>query len=108
MSKLSKKRSGKSAVGPVTSTQNDVANCDEEYMDREERVFQRQLQHAIEISKKSAVATLLNEPSSSDGSSQETKKSTPLRELGDIGTPEESSKGTIEILIHDSFLLHNA
>ena len=67
MSRLSRRKGGSRFGGPITSTQIDggVGKPEEEYMSREERVFNRQLEAAIELSKKTA------SEESSDGSSQE-------------------------------------
>ena len=56
MSRLSRRKGGSRFGGPITSTQIDggVGKPEEEYMSREERVFNRQLEAAIELSKKTA------------------------------------------------------
>ena len=53
MSKLSRRGTNR---GPITSTQIDGENSNDndEYLSREERVFKRQLEYAIEMSKKSS------------------------------------------------------
>jgi len=58
MSRLSSGR--RSKAGPITSTQIDepaASNSDgkEEYVSREERIFQKQLESAIEMSRKTAL-----------------------------------------------------
>ncbi len=81
MSKLSKRRP---KAGPLTSTQVDgdeVSNDNEEYLSREERVFKRQLEMAIERSKISSAQDQVEATSGSEESeqsqSQEDKQTEP-------------------------------
>ena len=81
MSKLSKRRP---KTGPLTSTQVDgdeVSNDNEEYLSREERVFKRQLEMAIERSKISSAQDQVEATSGSEVSeqsqSQEDKQTEP-------------------------------
>ena len=103
MSKLSSKK--KRRTGPITSTQRDFGDVNLDniiYTSRDEQLFQRHLEVAIELSRKSSaiqdsqetkksdpVVQPLDQPSSpsGDGSSQETRKT----DLATLNLPSSSS-----------------
>ena len=78
MSKLSSKK--KRRTGPITSTQRDFGDVNLDniiYTSRDEQLFQRHLEVAIEMSRKSSAIQ----------DSQETKKSDPLQPLDQPSSP---------------------
>ena len=87
MSRLSSKRN----CGPITSTQIDGENSNgsDEYLSREERVFKRQLELAIEQSKKSAPETI---GSSSENSQPVPNDNEKKRKIEDLPTPKSKSR----------------
>ena len=85
MSKLASRRQ---RAGPITSTQVDGQNPGEEIMSREERIFQRQLESAIEASRKSAKDTVL----SGSESSQDKKEDADHKQEKDNVPEKESEK----------------
>ena len=78
MSKLSSKK--KRRTGPITSTQRDFGDVNLDniiYTSRDEQLFQRHLEVAIELSRKSSAIQ----------DSQETKKSDPIKPLDQPSSP---------------------
>jgi hypothetical protein len=90
MSRLSRRRGGK--PGPVTSTQDETGSNNsvenDESLSREERVFKRQLEAAIEISKKTASAEI----STSDSSQELKTNGRPESEADKIFSSQELTK----------------